>query len=618
MLRSLGGIVTYPPENPYDRRIALTPGQTYRNKTRDWGISGELNYDFGGATLTSITAYRYYKSGNVGDIDYSNVDIANRANDGNAYRRFRTFTQELRLQGSAFNDRLDWLVGAYYGHEKLQLVDNFKFGSQYGAFASCRAVATVNPLAALRNPAASGCLSPTGRFALGQAFTQLFGSTAAQTLLGGLDRLSRVNNMGDQRAVYDQLSENYAFFTHNIFKVTDTVSLTVGARWTHEKKVFDGAFNNNNTICPQQQAALGPLVASSNAQLQQLAGGIVTLTCQGNSSSSLNALDLHDSFKDSEWTGTAVLSWKPLPQLLTYASYSKGYKAGGYNLDRSDLGGINGVFSPRTNADAKGLRFEPEKVDAYEIGFKYNGRKFNVNVAAFRQEFKTFQLNTFNGSIFIVQNIASCKDGLNGADIDNSPATGACSAKTKAGVISQGVEVEASLYPIPNVALTAGYTYADTHYRKNLVGSSTGEALSNALFLLPGSQLSNAPKHVVTGSFAWTPEIGSSGLTGLLYVDARYSSRYNTGSDLFPEKEQKGFAVVNARIGIRGRDELWALEFWGQNIFNKEYQQVAFNTPFQGSGSIAQTAAFGVVGNQLFSSYLAEPRTYGVTLRSKF
>src|SRR5207253_1284252 len=120
--------------------------------------------------------------------------------------------------------------------------------------------------------------------------------------------------------------------------------------------------------------------------------------------------NLQDNFSDGEFTGTAVLSWKPTPKLLTYASYAKGYKAGGYNLDRSDLGGVNGVFSPRTNADASGLRFNAEKVNNYEIGAKFNTRGFTFNVAAFREEFTDFQLNTFNGSIFVVQNIEACKD----------------------------------------------------------------------------------------------------------------------------------------------------------------------------------------------------------------
>ena len=608
VLRSLGGLVTYPPQNPYDRQVQVTPGRTFQNTTRDYGGSAEINFDFGPANLTSITAYRYYKAGGAGDIDYSNVDISYRADDGNAFRRFKTFTQELRLQGSAFEDKLDWLIGGFYTNEKLAVHDNFKFGTQYGAFASCRIVATINPAAALQNPAATGCLSAAGRATLTPA--------VGPTIIAGIDRLSTVNNVGDNLAVYNQKSENYAFFTHNIINFTDSLSLTLGARYTHEAKDFNATFNNNNTVCPAQQAALGPLLA--NPALAALAGGIITLTCTGNSSSQLNTLNPTSSRRESEVTGTAVLSYKPTPRLLTYASYSKGYKAGGFNLDRSDLGGPNGVFSPRSNADAVGLQFEPEKVDAYEVGAKYNIKGFNLNVAAFRQEFKTFQLNTFNGSIFIVQNIASCANDLGGADSDNSIATGTCTGKTKPGVISQGVEVEAALYPVRDVQFTLGYTYSDTHYKRNLVGSSQGEALSPALFLLPGSQLSNAPKNVVTSSFTFTPDIGSSGLSGLLYVDGRLSSDYNTGSDLFPEKRQESFMLVNARVGIRGPDQRWAVELWAQNIFDINYQQVAFNTPFQGSGSVAQTQAFGVVGNQLFSSFLAEPRTYGITLRGKF
>ncbi|MCE3543371.1 hypothetical protein LXJ56_24635, partial [Escherichia coli] len=74
-----------------------------------------------------------------------------RPDDGNAFRQFHTFTQELRLNGEAFNNKLNWLIGGYYSKENLIVADNLKFGSQYGAFAACRIVATINPLAALRD-----------------------------------------------------------------------------------------------------------------------------------------------------------------------------------------------------------------------------------------------------------------------------------------------------------------------------------------------------------------------------------------------------------------------------------------------------------------------------------
>jgi outer membrane receptor protein involved in Fe transport len=117
----------------------------------------------------------------------------------------------------------------------------------------------------------------------------------------------------------------------------------------------------------------------------------------------------------------------------------------------------------------------------------------------------------------------------------------------------------------------------------------------------------------------WTPEIGSSGLTGLAYIDGRLMSDFNTGSDLFPQKEQDGFLLVNARVGIRGPDLKWSLEFWGQNIFDKDNAQVAFNSPFQaGTTSAPFVDPQFPGGRQLFSQFLAEPRTYGATLRVNF
>ena len=70
-------------------------------------------------SLTSITAYRQYRSGQASDTDYSEVDILYRAPSDDAYRQFHTFTQELRLQGEAFDGKLDWLVGGFYANEKL-------------------------------------------------------------------------------------------------------------------------------------------------------------------------------------------------------------------------------------------------------------------------------------------------------------------------------------------------------------------------------------------------------------------------------------------------------------------------------------------------------------------
>jgi iron complex outermembrane receptor protein len=621
------------PGDPYGRALAITPGREYGSKLKDWGVSGEVNYDFGGAKLTSITAYRDYKSRDFGDYDYNRADLLYR--DPATFRQFKTFTQELRLQGSAFADRLDWLVGGYYAHEDLTLRDNIVFGNDYGRFAACRLMAgsgatsnlTQQQLAACGSAAGTAALIAATQARLQAALAALppAQATAIATGLGnGLRALAAIpGGAGDTDSLYYQKSENWALFTHNIVHVTNTVDLTLGLRYTHETKRFSADLNNNNATCAALQSSSLPTLATNPAlgSAVQLAGGILTLGCLGNSSTGLNALDLHDKIGNGEFSGTAVLSWKPLSSLLVYGSYSRGYKAGGYNLDRFQLGttGLNpvpAVFSPRGNADAATLRFAPETVDAFEIGLKYSQPKWGVNIAAFRQEFTNFQLNTFNGTSFIVQNINGCSAALT--------ATRACAdGDTRPGLVTQGIEIELNASPIRNVRVSGGFTYARAKYADRLVGSKDGSVpLDPALFLLPGSINSNAPEYVTTGSLSWTPQIGSGGLSALFYIDGRMTGDYNTGSDLFPEKKQDGYAIFNARVGIRGPGQKWAIEFWGQNVFDTDYTQIAFSSPLQSSSPATSTTGQFALGapmaNQLISAYLAEPRTYGVTLRASF
>lgn len=602
----------------YGRKISVSPNRSFYGETKDYGFSGQIDYDFGGAKLTSITAYRQYRSSQAGDVDYGEVDILYRAPSDDAYRQFHTFTQELRLQGEAFDGKLDWLVGGFYANEKLTVRDNLRFGNQYGRFANCRIVSG-GGLAAGYSPTGQACLSAPVRALIAGGGSAL--GAGGPTILAALDRLDTMNNVGTINDRYFQNGTNWALFTHNIVHITDTLDLTLGLRYTSDKKKFNAAFTNDNTVCTANQAALTPLLSTA---LAGTAGGIIGLSCQGNSTAELNGVSIRDDRKEDEFTGTAILSWKPVDDLLLYGSFARGYKAGGFNLDRSALKSPVATFASAGGAQALvgNLQFDPEKVDSYEIGAKYATGPFSLSVSAFRSDFSSFQLNTFNGTVFLVQNINGCDDLIGGsnADTDTSNATGACATEDVTyGVRTQGFELEASLVPARNFRMAAGLTYARTKYRDDLIGTNTGAPLDQALRKLPGDNLSNAPELVATGSLTWTPEIGSSGLSGLFYIDTRMTSDYNTGSDLFPQKEQDGYALFNARIGIRGPDEAWSVELWGQNIFNKAYAQVAFNTPFQaGTTSAPFVDPQYPGGRQLFSHFLAEPRTYGITVRGKF
>jgi outer membrane receptor protein involved in Fe transport len=599
----------------FGRNISVSPNRVFTGETKDYGFSGQVDYDFGGATLTSITAYRQYRSGQASDTDYGEVDILYRAPSDDAYRQFHTFTQELRLQGEAFDGKLDWLVGGFFANEKLTVRDNLRFGNQYGRFANCRIISG-GGLAFAYNPAAQSCITPALRPTVSGAL-----GAAGPLIVAGLDRLDTMNNVGTTNDRYFQNGTNWAIFTHNIVHITDTIDLTLGARYTKDKKDFNATFGNDNTVCTANQAALGPLLTTAAAGT---AGAIIGLSCQGNSTAELNGVSIRDDRNEDQITGTAILSWKPIDDLLLYTSFARGYKAGGFNLDRSALKSPVPTFASVGGAQALvgNLQFDPELVDSYELGAKFSNGPFGLSVSAFRSDFSSFQLNTFNGTVFLVQNVNGCDNLVGGsnADTDLSNTTGSCAtADITYGVRTQGVELEASLTPARNFRMAAGLTYAKTTYRDDLIGTKNGAPLDLALRKLPGDNLSNAPELVATSSVTWTPDIGSNGMSGLVYIDGRMTSDYNTGSDLFPQKEQDGFAVFNARIGLRGADEAWGIELWGQNIFNQDYAQVAFNSPFQaGQSSAPFVDPQYPGGRQIFSQFLAEPRTYGITLRGKF
>ena len=679
ILTGIGGII---PDDTFDREVVISEGRSYRGDVKDWGLSAEATYDFGMAELTSITAYRYNNLIRGTDIDFSNLDLAYRPDDGTAFNRFKTFSQVLRLQGTTFGDRLDWLVGGYYANEKLRSRDSLRYGRDYDDLSSCLAASTFAVLTAqpgLITPAdgdtcfnsaiaqgvrdapgvgliaqfnaAVGAGNIAAATALAQQITALgafarlnnpaltagpltlvpaLNFTGAPFTNNGFQNLGIVNGVPftfqDQGLVDDfrQTSNNFALFTHNIFAITPRLKLTVGLRYTTETKKLDATLTDNLTSCA---AFTGTSLAQAPCVIPRVPGGFQ---------------EYDGKHKENKLSGTAVLSFKPSDRLLTYLSYSRGYKAGGFNLDRSAFTRqisansfgvlVPGAVCPQTGVQPAGctasnisqLEFEPEINDAWELGLKYNGTWFDVNVALFHQLFRNFQLNTFNGSNFIVENINSCSDDLGGADTDNSPTTGACDGKERAGVRSKGIEIELFTRPMQNVMVNAGLTYADTRYRNNLVGAD-GKPLSNALFQLPGRRVSNASPLTLTGSLTWTPPIGNGGLRGLFYIDARHSAEYNTGSDLDIEKLQKSYTVVNGRIGLTGANRAWAVELWAQNLFNEKFTQIGFDAFAQGSCT-ARGAANNFClpplpanrSNQLYAAFLGEPRTYGLTLRGRF
>ena len=561
----LTGIVT--PFNPKDREVAYSPARDLTEKMREWGVSGQLDWDLGGVELTSITAWRDWKATRGMDVDFSGIDRAYRENMPIG---MRDFTQEIRLKGTAFDDHVDWLIGGFYLNEKLNYTERTRFGTQGAQYVD----AFIN---ALTDAAVPG---PTG-FQIFQSIPNapLVGQVllasnpqlaAAAAQAGVLDTFltplpgpqAGQGQVGDR---YRVDTEAFALFTHNIIDFNDNVSLTLGLRYNHETKKLDADLQSNLPGCATLQSTRYGLYRQALQGLPSgLGNAIFNLVCNPVVNPEFNGI-YRDKRSESKLTGTAKLSVKLDERVMVYGGYDRGYKSGGYNLDR---GSFDTAFLGGNGAQASDLEFGNEDVDSFEFGVKTDlSTAFQFNANAFYTELKGYQNLAFEGNNFVVQNFDK--------------------------VVAQGVELESIIRPAPNLNIMLGYSYIDTEVKDPVAGPDNG---------LP---LTNSPKHVVTGAVTWTPQL-SSNVGGLLHVDWRMNSDANTINDpvAVPFTTNDGYTIVNARAGLNfGPDQNYAVEFYVENLFNKYYNITAFPIP-------EQSASFAV--------YPAPPRLYGVKLRAKF
>ncbi|MFN3228757.1 MAG: TonB-dependent receptor, partial [Asticcacaulis sp.] len=337
-----------PVANP-GARVAWSNRST-RQKLVDMGLSAETTLELdGGLKLTSLTAARFWDHNNGYDADFSTADIYYRNDEGSFGNRFETLSQELRLEGQA--GALDWSGGVYLASERLERRDEYLYGKDYEPYIGFL----------LSGGADAAWVSSLTGLANGQSFLPGLGS----------------------RDVYTQTSNTLAVYSQNSLALRPDLVLTGGIRVTREDKTLTSDHVNTD----QGRAC-------SAAQARGSAGQAVL--CLPWSNPAFNALTYAQHQSETATSGTIKLAWTPVPDLMTYLSYSRGWKAGGFNLDREQTA----TFAADTDT-----RFGSETVDAYELGAKWRGfgGALAVDAALFHQAFKDFQLNTFLGTTFLVK-----------------------------------------------------------------------------------------------------------------------------------------------------------------------------------------------------------------------
>ena len=439
---ALGAVIN---DDTFERDVSITPGRSYRSDVKDYGLSGEVVYDFGGAELTSITAYRYNKYIRGQDADFNNLDIllprrrrrrrstASRPSPRNCACRARRSAAGSTGWSAAITPTRS--CGSTTTSPTATIIERF---------ANCLVAANSRPAADVSTPTSPTCFnrppSPARRRSSRLASRSFNGSRRSAALANPALRRShrrrcrrscarspsatpacagrpgvgqspirhdrlRLDRQRARRSgstfngvrlddTYNQTSNNLALFTHNIFAITDQLKLTVGARYTHERKKLEADLTRQQRALPRvfagsSRALALPAALPCVAHRQRVPGGIFIGSTTRRPKASSRA--------------RSVLSYKPTDELLTYASYSRGYKAAASTstasaLPRQQLPASDGAGAAAT-ASLDDLQFKPEINDAFELGAKYNGRGFDVNVALFHQLFTTSSSTRSTASI---------------------------------------------------------------------------------------------------------------------------------------------------------------------------------------------------------------------------
>jgi iron complex outermembrane receptor protein len=600
-LPNTAGVVT----SPEDRYVTVTPGRDYLEQVEDGGISGQLDWDIGDLHLTSITAYRSWDALRNQDIDFGTMDLFNREG---LEIGIDNFTQEIRLQGERGN--VDWLIGAFFSNEELDTTDRIRLGARGPDYANATVFARTAGLGfpselydgttAAQDDAIfgdnDGILNEAG--VDNDPMRSILGLVDGSPAPGGpLDQVYIARNLpgqGQNADNWTQEARDIALFTHNEISFTPETVLTVGLRYSHSQKEVEAHLDATSTSCASMQAIEGLYGVFSGVNTaangapsvaQATAAGIrslFALACAPQFNTAVNGTWSGDR-EENEWSGTLSLRHHFSEDLMGYVSYARGYKAGGFNVDRSAFTGLfpgMTVAQAQTAVNVNQIAFEPEFTDAYEIGMRstlFGGSTF-FNVTAFYQQLHDYQLNAFNGTAFITRNIPEA--------------------------ISQGVEIDLLTRPIDGLTLQVGANYTDAYNDSTVafVANSPGDTV------VAGTPLVQAPEISLTGSISYEMPIGSSLLAGI-YFDVRHDSEYRTQAlnrDPSGISDMDSSTTVNGRLSLGNVGENWSVELWGRNLTD-EFIYGGFAAPLQGSGT-----------DNTIGAFTNEPQTYGVTVRARY
>lgn len=475
-----------------DPDLSYANGNNFSHLT-NWGLTlnGELDLT-PDLLLKSITGYRHSRWVSGMDADGSPLDIFQLSFN----QKQTQFSQEFQLVGHALDNKLNYVLGAYYFKEHGYLLDLVTFAE-------------------------------------------------------GMDQIDGPNWLK---------TENYAAFGQVDYRMSDLIGITVGGRFTHENKSFEGGQQEVNGLFYKLAGFLGVPGGSACADTS---GNIypdymlsIGMTCREalGYPTDTNPLRIYPTginhAKFNNFSPKLGVQLHPADDLMLYGSWSKGYKTGGWTTRYT---------TPQTSIQG----YKPEQASTFEIGVKsqWLGRRLQVNAAAFTTSYTDIQLNYQVGTSPTIANVGSAR--------------------------IKGLELEVVARPIPPLTVNAAVGYTDAYYTalNPAVAAASGPSEYQAGAVV-GGPLPKTPKWKVNVGPRLELPIGNGGAL-VVQGDYTYTSAMANNVERTYALIRGSTSMVNASIAYTDPSDHYTVTVGASNLTNTRY--IASGTAIIASGVISGT-----------------------------
>lgn len=473
-----------------------------------------IDYELPGGTLTSVTGWTAYEFVDGVDVDWLPLQFIHRDD----LQEFEQFSQELRF-ASPGGEFFDYVVGGYYEKNDLEI--------------DRRVTIDLN---------ADGLVP------------QLLGVNSLFALLTG--GAYNANQLA-RNHYHQQDAESWALFGQGTFNLRDDLRLSIGLRYTEEEK----------------EVVSTQFVSDDLTGIGTPTDNYFALLIEATNFNSY-PFDFREKRKTDKWIPSINLQWDVTPDSMLYASFTQGFKSGGFtDADDQEPGQlapgafpcapgqpIEACYDPTVPNDD--FEFEDEEVDAFEVGGKHMlfQSQLMLNWAAFYTMYDNLQTSIFKGISFGVTNAAQSE--IKGLEVD---LLWQATDRLRLGL--NGAWLDASYDEFPNAPCTAIQLDVDP-----ACGTEFGFTSND----LAGEPTMFAPEYTASLTFDYALPL-SNGMEVFSSGEVNYRDDFEPGGDNDPIDRIDSYSKTNLRLGLRG--DSWEVMAYGRNIFDKEIFIQSFDTP---------------------------------------